>query len=196
MINLNTIKNNINNEIIIKNSKFITCLIKVNDVTNIKNILSDIKKKYPNATHYCYGYIVGNNIKTSDDNEPSGTASKPILDILNKNDLNNIICIIIRYFGGIKLGVGGLLRAYSTSISECLKKAIICQIVNGKNIIISFNYNIENDINYLLRNEIIISKKYDKTITYKINIKDTNIIDKLKTLNITIISIKDIKLEG
>lgn len=192
MIILNTIKYNIENEIIIKNSKFITCLINVNDVNNVKEIINDIKKKYPNATHYCFGYIINENIKASDDNEPSKTASKPIIEILKKNNLNNILCVIIRYFGGIKLGIGGLLRAYSTSVSECLKKAEISKLINGKNITITFNYDIENKINYLLKNEVILNKKYDNNITYEVNIKNNDIIDNLINLNVSIVSIKDI----
>lgn len=196
MINLKTIKNNARNEIIIKNSKFITNLIKVNSPNDVKSILSNIKKEYPNATHYCYGYIIDNDIKASDDNEPNNTASKPIIDILTKKNLNNIICIIARYFGGIKLGVGGLLRAYSNSVSECLKKTTLCDIIDGKNMSITFVYTLEKDINYLLKEETILEKRYNDKITYNINIKNIDIINKLNKYNVIINNIKNIKIES
>ena len=116
-----TITNDITNEIIIKNSKFITIIHKINNVYEINSFLEQLKEKYKDATHYCYAYIIDEHKKFSDDNEPSGTAGNPIMQVLDKNNLQNIICVVIRYFGGIKLGAGGLIRAYSKSASECIK---------------------------------------------------------------------------
>ena len=105
---MKTIKNNLSNEIIIKNSRFICLLIKINNI-DISDILNNIKLSYPKATHYCYGFIYNNYKKSSDDGEPTGTAGNSILFVLEKNNLNNILCVVIRYFGGIKLGAGGLI---------------------------------------------------------------------------------------
>lgn len=109
------------NEIIIKNSKFITLTYHINEIENVKIILDNIKKEYKKATHYCYAYKVNNLEKAYDDGEPKGTAGLPILNVLNKNGLNNVLCIVIRYFGGTKLGHGGLIRAYTKSASESVK---------------------------------------------------------------------------
>ena len=86
------------NTIIIKNSRFICLIYQIDDVSKVDNYLENAKKKYKDATHYCYAYIIGNNSKCSDDGEPSGTAGIPMLQVLKKNNLNNVLCIVIRYF--------------------------------------------------------------------------------------------------
>ena len=124
---MQTIKDNTSNEIIIKNSRFICYLYKIKELDDVSKYLSDIKNICKDATHYCYAYILNDKSKSSDDGEPSGTAGFPILKVLENNDLNNILAIVVRYFGGIKLGAGGLVRAYSSAVSECLNNA---EIVN------------------------------------------------------------------
>ena len=164
------IKEEVINEIIINKSKFITILTNINDINKIKEKLEDIKKTYKDATHYCYAYIINNHEKCSDNGEPSGTAGMPILNVLKQNNLTNILCVVIRYFGGIKLGAGGLIRAYSTSASEALNKASITNLVNGYNITIEFPYDNLKQIDYLLKN-IDIKKTYQTNITYTFNIE-------------------------
>ena len=115
---INLIKNN---EIIIKKSKFLGFLYEISNLEEIKEILNNLKKEHKKATHICYAYKVGVNAKYSDDGEPNGTAGKPIYNIIEKKNLNNILIVVIRYFGGIKLGAGGLFRAYSNCASELLK---------------------------------------------------------------------------
>lgn len=120
------IKSQLDNTIIIDKSKFITTIYPVNTIEEINNILQATNKKYYDATHNCYAYIIdnGNIQKCSDDGEPSKTAGYPMLDVLKKNNLTNVLAITTRYFGGIKLGAGGLIRAYSSSVSEALKDAL------------------------------------------------------------------------
>ena len=113
--------------------------MKINNIDEIKNKLERIKKTYKDATHYCYAYIIDGKEKCSDNGEPSGTAGIPILNVLKQNNLTNIICIVIRYFGGIKLGAGGLVRAYTKSVVECLKDHIKL-LIEGYNITITFEY--------------------------------------------------------
>ena len=110
-------------EIIIDKSRFITTLYPVKNVDEVNDLLSKIRKKYYDATHNCYAYIMdnGNIQKCSDDGEPSKTAGYPMLDVLKKNDITDILAVTTRYFGGIKLGAGGLVRAYSSSVSNALK---------------------------------------------------------------------------
>ena len=167
---MKSIKEEVINEIIINKSKFITVLTNINDINKIKEKLEDIKKTYKDATHYCYAYIINNHEKCSDNGEPNGTAGMPILNVLKQNNLTNILCVVIRYFGGIKLGAGGLIRAYSTSASEALNKASITNLVNGYNITIEFPYDNLKQIDYLLKN-IDIKKTYQTNITYTFNIE-------------------------
>ena len=167
---MKSIKEEVINEIIINKSKFITVLTNINDINKIKEKLEDIKKTYKDATHYCYAYIINNHEKCSDNGEPSGTAGMPILNVLKQNNLTNILCVVIRYFGGIKLGAGGLIRAYSTSASEALNKASITNLVNVYNITIEFPYDNLKQIDYLLKN-IDIKKTYQTNITYTFNIE-------------------------
>ena len=169
---MKSIQKEITSEIIINKSRFITILTNINDIDKVKEKLEEIKKKYKDATHYCYAYIINNHEKCSDNGEPSGTAGMPILNVLKQNDLTNILCVVIRYFGGIKLGAGGLIRAYSTSASVALNKATITNIVNGYNITIEFSYNNLKQIDYLLKN-IDIKKDYQTNITYNFNITET-----------------------
>ena len=112
------IKNNIDDEQIIKNSRFITRLVKITKKDEVEDILNNVKKEYPKATHYCYAYIVNDYKKASDDGEPGGTAGMPIYTVLERKKLNNTLIVVIRYFGGIKLGAGGLFRAYMETASK------------------------------------------------------------------------------
>ena len=167
---MNTIKETTEKTLIIKNSRFITIIYNINDINDIDKYLNLIKNKYKDATHYCYAYILPNNIKCSDDGEPGGTAGKPILDVLTKHNLNFILAIVVRYFGGIKLGAGGLIRAYSKCISSCLNNTELTKLIPGKNIDIYFTYKDINDIDLLLTNCHINNKDYQDIINYNVNI--------------------------
>ncbi len=110
----------------IKKSVFITHLIPAAFFKDIEHLLTGLKKQYPDASHHCYGYILGHRgeiQKYEDDGEPSKTAGLPILEVLKKNDLTNVLCVVIRYYGGVKLGAGGLVRAYTGGASEAVKMA-------------------------------------------------------------------------
>lgn len=189
-----TIKENNINEIVIKNSRFITVLYKVNSIEDINKYLINIKNIYKDATHYCYAYILNNQKKCSDDNEPSKTAGIPIMQVLEKNNLNYILCIVIRYFGGIKLGSNGLIRAYSKSVSNCINNSILIELIKGYNIDLIFEYNNLNEINYLLKDQIILNKEFNELITYNLNI-DTNLLNKLKEYKYNITNIKETIIE-
>lgn len=105
----------------IKKSKFIGLYFKVNNKNEIDNILNCIYKEHKKARHFPYAYKIDTLIKKTDDKEPSGTAGTPIYNVIERNNLNNCLIIVIRYFGGIKLGSGGLLRAYSKTANELIK---------------------------------------------------------------------------
>lgn len=114
LVNKNTIE--------VKKSKFIAYQFNVATKNEIDEILKELKKEHRKARHLPYAYKFDNNIKKSDDKEPSNTAGGPILNIIEKNNLNNILIVIVRYFGGIKLGAGGLIRAYGNAAKEVINK--------------------------------------------------------------------------
>lgn len=162
-----SIENNVENTIEIKKSKFICKLYKINNLEELKIILNNLDKNYNDATHICYAYILNGMEKCSDNGEPSGTAGIPILNVLKKNKIENVLCVVIRYFGGIKLGAGGLVRAYSNSVSECLKLTSIVELIEGYLIELEFCYDQLKLIDYMLNDKEIISKDFKENIIYK-----------------------------
>lgn len=170
---MRTILKEINNEIIINKSRFITIISPILNISDVKKKLDEVKQKYKDATHLCYGYIVDFSQKCFDDGEPGGTAGMPILNVLKSNDLTNIICIVVRYFGGIKLGAGGLVRAYSSSASEALKKCEFGIIESGYKITLELDYNNIKNVDYILK-DIDIHKLFKDKIIYEFNISEYN----------------------
>ena len=110
------------------NSKFYALLIPLSEGDDFKTILEEIKKEYKKARHYCYAYKVGMKSKSSDDGEPSGTAGRPLLELLYKKNLNNVALIVVRYFGGTKLGASRLLRTYVQAGVNVLNLAEIIEV--------------------------------------------------------------------
>ena len=169
---MKSIKHDITSTLIINKSKFITVLTPVSSLDEIKMKLDEIKKTYEGANHYCYAYITENHQKYSDDGEPTSSAGAPILNVLEKEKLTNLLCVVIRYFGGIKLGVGGLVRAYSKSANEALKEAEIIELKKGFLVEITFNYDDTKDIDFILKNAEIINTVYEENVTYQFLISD------------------------
>ena len=120
MIILQTIKELAKSEIEVKKSRFIGLVFPISDVLEVKKYLDQVKKEYKGANHYCYAYRTPSFEKYDDDKEPSKTAGYPLLELLTKKDLTNVLAIVIRYFGGIKLGAGGLIRSYQKALKEAL----------------------------------------------------------------------------
>lgn len=159
-----TIKDNNSSQYEIKKSKFLSFAFYVEDCGQCDKILNEIKIKYKDSTHICYAYKLVNSIeKCCDDGEPSGTAGLTILSILKKINLINVIIIVVRYFGGIKLGVGGLSRAYKTSAKSVLDKCEYvqlykCNIIRVK-VTLSKLKSFENKIN-INNNLKVLSKTF------------------------------------
>lgn len=164
------IKEEIVNELIINKSRFIGILKKIKTEKEVAIILKELKNKYKEATHYCYAYIIDNTKRFHDDNEPSGTAGLPILEVLTKNNLNYLLCVVIRYFGGVKLGTGGLIRAYTKTTSEALKLAKIVPLIKGQVIKIKFDYPDIKVVDYILKESQITEKIFKADITYIIKV--------------------------
>ena len=187
-----SIKNNDKYELIIKNSKFISLIFRVYSKYEVNDILYSIKKEYPNATHYCYWYVIDSDIIANDDNEPSGTAGYPILNQITSNYLNYTLIVVIRYFGGIKLGAGPLTRTYAKVAREVIRDNNIIELEKGYDIDIIFNYNDIKDVDYILGNSKVINKSFDENITYNVYV-NKSVLDKLSKYN-TIIN-KEIYIE-
>lgn len=174
------------NLIIINKSKFIGIVKKIMSKEEAEEILKNIKKEYSDATHVCYAYTLPNTSKYSDDNEPIGTAGIPMLELLKKNDLTYTLAVVIRYFGGIKLGSNGLIRAYTKAIKELIIDNIK-DIETGYLIEINEEYSKSSLIDYLLKDETIISKEYKDKIIIKVIVKKKTL-DNLSNVNYKIIS--------
>ena len=190
---MKTIINDITTEYEIKNSRFITILLKINDNFNLNNIMNEIKEKYPKATHYCYSYRTLNTQKSSDDGEPGGTAGIPMLNVLIKEDIINVLAVTVRYFGGIKLGAGGLVRAYRKSITECIKnnQDRIIELIPGYLVQIETTYENQKDIEYNFKR--IKYKEYSDKVIYKIELSEEEYNSNKNKYDLEIIEKKNIE---
>jgi uncharacterized YigZ family protein len=169
--------------ITIKKSTFISRIFPVKNVKEAKKIIFEVSEKYKDATHNCSAFIVTDGEGFDDDGEPGGTAGKPMLNVLKKNNLNNILAIVTRYFGGIKLGAGGLVRAYSNSVQETLSisETVYMEIYEFYEIIFDYPF-IKTVDSELRKNKIrIIKKDFKEKIFYEIAIKKEGS-NKIKTL--------------
>ena len=188
---MKVIKENVSNKLIVNKSIFYTDLIKVYKKEDINEELNKIKNKYKDATHYCYAYIIDDSKKSSDDGEPGGTAGVPIMESLLNKDLNYILCVVTRYFGGIKLGAGGLVRAYRKSVIDTINNTKLLDLINGYELTIKVNYEEQKDLEYLIKDNY--QKEYDTMVTYTIrcNKEIKEILDNKYQIE----SIKEIKIE-
>lgn len=172
-----TILNDETAEIVEKKSKFIANLIHVESIEEAESKIKEVKKKYHDARHNCVAYRVseGGQIleKSSDDGEPSGTAGGPMLNILQKNNLCNLVVIVTRYFGGILLGTGGLVRAYSEATQQAIEKSTKIIKARGVEIEVGLDYsNLEIFKYYCKNNDINIkSINYSDNITLKMEME-------------------------
>lgn len=199
MKNFISIKENVESEITVKKSKFICNLIKVESQIEAENKIKEIKKKYHDARHNCIAYRVAENDqiieKSSDDGEPSSTAGEPMLNILQKTNMCNILAVVTRYFGGILLGTGGLVRAYSDSLNESIKNSEKIEKCIGLEAEVQIDYNnLDNFKYYCKTNDIFIKDfEYLNVIICKIQFeeekKDKILID-FETKKINLIDLK------
>lgn len=165
-----------------KKSRFIANMFHVENVTEADEKIKQINKKYYDAKHNCYAYIVDGIEKCSDDGEPSKTAGAPMLDILKKNQFTNVLVIVTRYFGGILLGTGGLVRAYSEATKRAIENSDVVEIVSGERYIIEVSYENVNNVLYWCNklNIKICENVYETSI--KLTIESTKE-DKEKLIN-------------
>lgn len=165
------LKKDYEHQIEIQKSRFLCYLHKTFDEASAKEFVHHIQKLHPDANHHCYAFIIGehNEVQRSnDDGEPSGTAGVPMLDCLMKRHMQDITAVVVRYFGGIKLGAGGLIRAYSKSVSEALDGASITQKQKMKSYKCCFSYEFTGKMDYFFRSKgiMILQKEYDEEVCY------------------------------
>lgn len=159
-----TVKEPFENTIVINKSRFITSVLPVDDADDAMGKLADIRKKFSNATHNCYAYVAsddGNMSRFSDDGEPSGTAGQPILAVLNGRNYRKVLCVVTRYFGGVKLGTGGLVSAYSDSVSAALDLVKTYYMLFSQKIEIECDYSQAENIKKCI-DKLILSGKFVK----------------------------------
>jgi uncharacterized YigZ family protein len=179
-----------------KRSKFLAFAIPVSTVDEVKQLVAEYQKKYYDARHVCYAYMLGaerTEFRTNDNGEPSGTAGKPILGQINSNELTNILIIVVRYFGGIKLGTSGLIIAYRMAAAEAINAAEIIEKTVDEDVTFMFEYPLMNDVMKVVKDlePEIVSQQFDMDCQMTLRIRKGEMerlkerLEKIETLRIT-----------
>ena len=161
-----------------KRSKFIAIALPVRTVDEVKALLEEYQKKYYDARHVCYAYMLGpqrKDFRANDNGEPSGTAGKPILGQINSNELTDILIIVVRYFGGIKLGTSGLIVAYKAAAAEAIAAAEVVEKTVDECICFWFEYLFMNDVMRVVKEEgpEIVEQGYDMDCRMTLRIRSS-----------------------
>ncbi|MDR3047324.1 MAG: YigZ family protein [Bacteroidales bacterium] len=154
-----------------KNSKFIALAYPVTSEAEIKQIQAELKKEYYDARHHCFAYILGADksaLRMNDDGEPSGTAGRPIYGQLLSYDIVNVLIVVVRYFGGTKLGVPGLINAYKMAAKDAIENSEIIEKTVDERYVVSFDYLNMNSVMQILKNEYVKIESQDYEERYKI----------------------------
>ena len=159
-----------------KRSKFIAMALPVRTLDEIKEHLERYQKQYYDARHVCYAYMLGHerkDFRANDNGEPSGTAGKPILGQINSNELTDILVVVVRYFGGIKLGTSGLIQAYKAAAAEAISAAEVIEKTVDDEVEVSFEYPFMNDVMRIVKEEEpqIVSQSYDMDCLMRLRIR-------------------------
>ena len=163
-----------------KGSKFLAFAYPVEQEDQAMEIVANLKKEYFDARHHCYAYrirLTGDKWRMNDDGEPSSSAGRPIYGQLLSNELSDILVVVVRYFGGIKLGVPGLIRAYKSATADAIANAEIIEKIAGEFFTITFDYLQMNDVMKVLKEMNItpISQSFDLTCTMEVRVRLTQI---------------------
>lgn len=169
MIALYRIQNEVIDQFVVNKSEFITYLQRVRSVDEAKAYIDSIKKLHPKATHHCQAFIIDEmNQRSNDDGEPSGTAGIPMLEILRKREMEQVVAVVVRYFGGVLLGAGGLIRAYSKGVNDALNTTDLYEVKLMKKSKLNVAYTYADHIERLLEDYDVLEKDYgiDVSFTY------------------------------
>lgn len=178
-------------------SRFIAFAYPVETEEEIKGIMDSLKKEYHDARHHCYAYrlgLDGTKFRANDDGEPSGSAGRQILGQLDSAGLSDVLVVVVRYFGGIKLGIPGLIRAYRTSTADALSKAEVVEKIAGKNYRLTFDYLAMNDVMKVLKDLNIPQSNQDFGTSCSIDVRvrlsqEKDFLDRLEKF---LLSLRDI----
>lgn len=159
-----------------KRSKFIAIALPVRTLSEVKSFLEEYQKKYYDVRHVCYAYMLGaerKDFRANDNGEPSGTAGKPILGQINSRELTDVLVIVVRYFGGIKLGTSGLIVAYRMAASLALDEAPVIEKTVDEDVAVAFEYPFMNDIMRIVKEESpeILEQSYDMDCLMRLRIR-------------------------
>ena len=143
------------NELVIEKSRFICYAKGIDSVEEATEFLSEVKKKNYDATHNCYAYVCFGKAKFSDDGEPQGTAGQPMYETLKNSGVDGVVAVVTRYFGGVKLGAGGLVRAYSAAVADCLKKAGRVEMRECKKLFVEIDYSLLKTVRRALEGKAV-----------------------------------------
>lgn len=159
-----------------KRSKFLAFAFHVTTEEEIKEIVSEYRKKYYDARHVCWAYMLGaqrTEFRANDDGEPSSTAGKPILGQINKNELTDILIIVVRYYGGVNLGTSGLIVAYRTAAAEAIANAEVIKLYDEEVVTYDFPYVMMNDVMKIIKDMSprIVNQTYDNTCEIQVSIR-------------------------
>lgn len=159
-----------------RRSKFLAFAFHVTSEEEVKQYVAEFRKKYYDARHVCWAYMLGadrTDFRANDDGEPSSTAGKPILGQINKNELTDILIIVVRYYGGVNLGTSGLIVAYRTAAAEAIANAEIVSQFVEEEVVFDFPYIMMNDVMKIIKDMSprIISQTYDNTCEMKLSIR-------------------------
>jgi uncharacterized YigZ family protein len=155
-------------------SKFLAFAYPVEQENKAQDIIADIKREYFDARHHCYAYRIGHTgdqWRMNDDGEPSSTAGRPIYGQLLSNELSDILVVVVRYFGGIKLGIPGLIRSYKSATADAIANAVIVEKIAGEFFTITFDYLQMNDVMKVLKEMNITPISQDFDLTCKMDVK-------------------------
>ena len=170
-----SISSPVESELLIKKSRFLGCVQPVPDRASAQAIVASLREQHPGAAHVCWALMAGGHSAAVDDGEPSGTAGKPMLEVLRHQDLEGVLATVVRYYGGIQLGAGGLVRAYTDCVAQALKSATKVPIVKVRTMHCAVPYALEG----LLRREIensggaLLSVQHGDLVTFAFSLADT-----------------------
>lgn len=189
MVDFKVIEENVAGEIVEKKSKFIANVFYVETKEEAEEILKNVRKKYYDARHNCYAYRIteqGSIVeRSSDDGEPSGTAGAPMLNIISKNNISNVLVVVTRYFGGILLGTGGLVKAYSDAVLDAMSKARFIEQVAGYEVEVVIPYSQVENFKYFCKKEKIniVGEEFLEKVKIMIEIAEDELEEKCEKMS-------------
>ncbi len=173
----------------IKRSQFITFVEHTNGVDSAKAFMASLRKRYPDANHHCYAYVAGApddiyQVDKGDDGEPRGTAGKPMLNVLQHSGVGEVCVVVVRYFGGVKLGAGGLVRAYTQSVSAAMAELATLEFVRKSRLDITLPYSLLAQVEHWLASTDIdtIHKRFESDVQLELDVPETQLQETLQSL--------------